>query len=245
MSHTTIDRVARGALMLEQPSKGYRYTADALLLAGFAARHVMSIAACELVDLGAGVGVVGLLLASRANTSTTTLVEIQPELAALCERNAQRNALQVTVRCEDLRDGHWRGAVQRPCLLLCNPPFFRVGEGRLSPDPQVAQARHELSLTLDDLLDTVAPLLVDADSRLALIYPATRADELGAALTARSLAPRVRRDVLPFPGAPASRVLQAIGSHGDTRLLDPLCERDVDGRLTPERDNPLGNNPRA
>ena len=45
------------------------------------------------VDLGAGVGAAGLALARRVDGLAVTLVEIDPELAALARENAARNGL--------------------------------------------------------------------------------------------------------------------------------------------------------
>ncbi len=74
--------------MLRQPLRGHRFGHDAILLAAATAAH----AGEHAVDLGAGVGAAGLALARRVEGLDVTLVEIDPALAALAqrERRAQR-----------------------------------------------------------------------------------------------------------------------------------------------------------
>src|ERR1700724_2916169 len=90
----TEDAVLGGALRLRQPRRGHRVGHDAVLLA----------AACpalpgeHVVDLGAGVGAAGLALAARAREIAVTLVEIDPDLAALATQNAQLNGLAARVK---------------------------------------------------------------------------------------------------------------------------------------------------
>jgi tRNA1Val (adenine37-N6)-methyltransferase len=167
------------------------------------------------------------------------LVELQDELADLARRNVERNALaaHVTVRCEDLRTGGWRAQVASPALLVCNPPFFRVGEGRLSPKPFAARARHELTLSLGELIGAIGPAL-DERSRLAMVYPASREDELLATLSRERLTLRRRRAICAFPGAPPRRLLLLVArgeAGGEPEQLEPLYERRLDGRVSEER----------
>ena len=63
----TRDSILRGALVLEQPRRGYRFTADPLLLAGFMSLHGRRprTGGLSLCDLGAGCGVLGLALLVR------------------------------------------------------------------------------------------------------------------------------------------------------------------------------------
>src|SRR5258708_23095616 len=84
----TEDRWLGGRLMLLQPKRGHRVGTDAALL--FAAAATLE---GRIVDVGAGVGAVGLALAQRNPLAFVDLVEIDPELARLAESNAARNEL--------------------------------------------------------------------------------------------------------------------------------------------------------
>ena len=85
---TTLDALLSGRLLLEQRRDGYRFTSDALLLAAFARPFLAGGA--SVLDVGAGVGVVGLTLRCVDPSLRLTLLERQPALAELCRRNAAR-----------------------------------------------------------------------------------------------------------------------------------------------------------
>lgn len=210
VEHTlTDDAILRGKLRLLQPARGYRFNLDALLLAHFAGA-VVPQPPTLVIDLGAGCGVIGLLLARRWGRCRSRLVERQPELALLAAQNAARNGLagRVRVVLGDLRESRrWRPrATAARVLAVCNPPFFRLNSGRFSPDPMVAGAKHELTCTLAELLRASAGGLRPGDA-LALIHLATRHGELLRALPDHRLEPLRLRLVLPAPGCAATRVL--------------------------------------
>src|SRR6516164_8283117 len=75
-----------GRLTLVQPKRGHRVGTDAALLVAAAG----DVQQGRLVDVGAGVGAVGLALAQRSVLVSVDLVEIDPELARLAESNAAR-----------------------------------------------------------------------------------------------------------------------------------------------------------
>ncbi|HEX9105199.1 MAG TPA: methyltransferase, partial [Polyangia bacterium] len=78
-------------MTLWQPRAGYRFSIDPLLL----------------VDFCAGVGVVGLGLLTRDPKARATLIEIQPRLATLAQRNVDANgfAARATVFCANVLGG--------------------------------------------------------------------------------------------------------------------------------------------
>src|SRR5271168_5354386 len=76
-----------GRLMLLQPRRGHRVGTDAALLVAGAGDARQG----RIVDVGAGVGAVGLGLAKSSALTSVDLVEVDPELAGLAESNAARN----------------------------------------------------------------------------------------------------------------------------------------------------------
>src|SRR5260370_42167519 len=90
----TEDRWLGGRLMLTQPKRGQRVGTDAALLVAAAGDARQG----RIVDVGAGVGAVGLALAQRSSLASVDCLEIDPEVAALAESNAARNGLQSRTR---------------------------------------------------------------------------------------------------------------------------------------------------
>ncbi|MBV9906465.1 MAG: methyltransferase, partial [Hyphomicrobiales bacterium] len=123
-----------GRLALVQPKRGHRVGTDAaLLLAAAGAQNG------RIVDVGAGVGAVGLALVKSSSLASVDLVEIDAELAQLAEGNAARNALQArarVLRLDALNSGERRkaGLVESADCVVTNPPFLDAAAVRASPD---------------------------------------------------------------------------------------------------------------
>jgi tRNA1Val (adenine37-N6)-methyltransferase len=196
-------------VVLWQPARGcgYRVNLDPVLLASFVspARHV--------VDLGAGVGVIGILLLASGKAERVTAVELQPELAALARENARENGLADRL---EILEGDLR-SLELPAAdaAVFNPPYFLPSEGRGAPHAGVDVARREHHGTLADFV-ACATACVRAEkvpgtpSRVSAIIPARRSDELER-LLAEAGAGRVRRRaVVPRPGkAPTAMLVEA------------------------------------
>ena len=138
----TEDRWLGGRLTLVQPKRGHRVGTDAALLVAAAGDAPQG----RIVDVGAGVGAVGLALAERSPLASVDLVEIDPELAALAESNAERNGLEArtrVLRLDALNSGERReaGLTESAVCVVTNPPFFDAKDGpRLSGRRQSAGA---------------------------------------------------------------------------------------------------------
>lgn len=180
----------RGRVSLEQHRDGYRFSVDAVLLAHFAAQHKPR----STLDLGAGCGVVPLLLADLwsfhlAQQPQMWGLECQASLEALARANvaANQRSEQIQIVGADARRWSWPDKAQElPRLITCNPPYFRVGAGRISPRAERANARHEHNGTVEELVAAAARLL-HPRGHLAMIYPADGCERLMAALLAARL----------------------------------------------------------
>lgn len=136
------------ALRVFQPRIGYRAGIDAVLAA--AAVPLGNLAKSNVLDAGAGAGVVGLCIASRSPTAHVTMVEIDPTLATLARRNIGHNNFSQRVNVVEHDIGVGGAAFDpttgHPDLLpgsydhvVSNPPFYF--EGRGTPSPRASKAR--------------------------------------------------------------------------------------------------------
>lgn len=214
----SLDSLAGGRLQFRQPVQGYRFSVDALLLAGFA-RPAQN---ARLLDLGCGVGVVGLLLAWARPDLTVTGLELQPELAGLAQENAALNNLAERFRAVggDLRRTDLFPAQSFDAVVV-NPPYRPLGAGRLGPDEQRNRARHELTATLADWTSAAAAWLVPG-GRLNVVYPVWRLTSLLTALTAVDLTPKRLRLAYARPGQPGRLALvEAVKGGGEELAAEP------------------------
>ena len=244
----TRDAILRGRLVLWQPRRGYRFNVDSLLLADFVAQ-VVGARLGRVVDLCAGVGVIGLALAVHDASADVTLVELQERVAAFALRNVLDNQLAARARVvkADLGDARgMRAAIggARFDLVVSSPPFFRLADGPPVPDAEEAIARHELRLTLADVVRESRRLLVPG-GRAAYVYPTERLVELLALLDGAGLRPVRLQAIHARASDPAERVLvlaqkrtRAI-SRGGLAIDPPLIVRDESG-YTPAARRALG-----
>src|SRR5918992_814526 len=86
------DAFLGGAVTALQPVGGDRAGLDAVLLA--AAGSAPAAASERVLDVGAGVGVVGMCIAARVDNAHVTLLEIEPSLARIARENVARNGLE-------------------------------------------------------------------------------------------------------------------------------------------------------
>jgi tRNA1(Val) A37 N6-methylase TrmN6 len=230
-----------GRLRLVQPKRGHRVGTDAALLAAAAGDARQG----RIVDVGAGVGAVGLALAQRSSLASVDLVELDLELAALAKGNAERNGLQARTRVLRLdvlnaRERRAAGLAESAGCVVTNPPFFDAKTVRVSPDEGKARAHvlasAEAAATLTDWIQGSLAILA-ADGRFVMIH---RPDALsailaaiGSRLGALSLLP-----VHPAIGASAHRLLVSgiKGSRAPLRIAPGLLLHGPDGRLTAEAD---------
>jgi tRNA1Val (adenine37-N6)-methyltransferase len=172
---TTLDPFYRGALILQQPKNGYRFSIDAVLLAIHASPKPGDL----VIDLGTGCGVVALLMARRCETATIYGIELQAELAQMARQNVLGNQLEGRVHILEGDINTLEGkCFPRPAdLIVANPPYYRLTSGRLNPNDQRAVARHELCLTLAQMLGAAKSLL-RTGGRLVLVYVSERLTDL-------------------------------------------------------------------
>lgn len=216
-----------GAVALRQLEAGHRVGTDAVLLA--AAAPVQ--AARLVVELGAGIGAVGLVLASRSADLQVVLVERDPAAAGLARLNAVENRLsaQVSVVERDVL-APWPDA-PRADVVVSNPPWYAEGDARVSAERRMAHVMPEGGL--EAWIKTALALLAPR-GRLVLVH---RADALPALLKAldRRFGAIAVRPVCPREGDAATRVLVSAtkGSRGRFRLLAPLALHEAGGAFTP------------
>jgi tRNA1Val (adenine37-N6)-methyltransferase len=237
MHHSALSTDVPGPwqLTLQQPRHGYRFSLDAFLLADFV--PPIYHADSPVLDLGTGCGVVALLLARRFAQARFVGVELQTELLAFAHQNVVRNGLghRIDVVRADVRTLPSLVSAGAFTAVVCNPPYRRVGQGRLNPNASKAVARHEIALTLAQLVDAARHALAHR-GLLVMIYHPSRLLELGVELARAGCAPRRLRLIHPNPQTAASMVLVEAVCEGLDALevLPPLFICDAHGRYTAE-----------
>jgi len=232
------DRLLDGRLRLLQPHKGHRAGSDAILLAA----ALPELGRGALLDMGAGVGTVGLAVALAQPELRVVLLERDPELAALAARNAGLNGMadrvtavagDVTARAALLTELGLAPAAFDAVAM--NPPFYPPGGSRASPVPN-RKAAHVAEGALAPWLRTARRLLRPG-GHLALIHRVEAFPEVLAGLETGFGAVTVR-PVHAFADKPAIRVIvtAVLNSRKPAAILPAFVINGPDGKLTPASD---------
>ncbi len=222
-----------GSWSVLQLLRGHRFSADDMLCA-WAARRARP-AALNLLDLGAGIGSVGLMtLWHMPPQARLVMVEVQQVSHELAVRSLALNGLaqRVEARLGDLRDPASvpeRGAYD---LITCSPPYIPEGHGVASPVPQRAGARIELRGDVFDYLLTAKRALAPG-GRVALVHAASDLRPR-LAIEQAGLALEWWCEVFFRLGRPASLALYVAGHAGELETeptpRPPVVLRDHEGR---------------
>jgi len=231
-SEEALDTLFGGRLKVLQKKQGYRFSIDAPLLAHFAEPDPDD----RIIDLGTGCGIVPLILFFRKKSKKITGVEVQPSLADLAHRNAVLNrcSSRFQVWQDDLRKLDQRVKRESFDLVLTNPPYRRVGSGRVNPHTEKAIARHEIQATLEEVLQATHYLLKDK-GRLVMIYPASRVADLMRGLSKYHLEPKRLQFVHSHENDEARLVLVEAHKegHAQVKILPPFYLFESSGDYTP------------
>ncbi len=171
----TRDTFFNGKVTVKQERVGYRFSIDAIILA----HHVRPRPGERVVDLGTGCGIVPLIVAYRHPATHMFGIEIQKELADIADDNVRENGMQETVRIvhrdmQTIQPAMFQGPVD---IVVSNPPFHKAASGRINPNRQRAVARHEIRVTLLDVVKAAGDILKTA-GLFVLVYTSERLPEL-------------------------------------------------------------------
>jgi tRNA1Val (adenine37-N6)-methyltransferase len=186
-SELTNDTFLNGRLKIKQSKLGYRFSIDAILLAN----HIQFKSSERILDIGTGCGVIPLILALRYPDVKIFGIDIQQQLLDIALLNISENHMKdrITVfNCDvkNLTPSMTSGPVD---VVVCNPPHREPNSGRINPNHQLAIARHEIAMTIDDLIQAGKRLL-DGKGRFIVIYPANRVMDILKRIHAAKIEPK-------------------------------------------------------
>lgn len=221
--------------LIAQRKGGHRHSVDDVLTAWYALQ--VSPPVLEHLDLGTGIGTVGLLtLWGMGPEARLTCVEAQEISCRLLQSNIDLNGLRHRVDGShgDLREL----ALDRKFPLITgSPPYFPPGSGVLPQDFQKAHARFELRGDVSDYAQAAVRHLAPR-GWFILCFPSSQKRRALDGIAAAGLITVKLRDVIPRTTLEPLFTLfacrHAEDSSGDTRVENPLTVREPNGRLTAE-----------
>jgi tRNA1Val (adenine37-N6)-methyltransferase len=225
-------------IQVYQNKNGYRFSVDALLLFSFINLPRVK----KIADLGSGSGIIGILLAKKYPNAEVTLIELQKSLARLAEKNASLNKLEKRIRVvkADIKTIPKKNFQRKIFsgnydLVISNPPFRKVKTGRLSIGDEKAIARHEIKLSLKNMVKAGSTLLKH-HGRLCIIHLPERLTEIIDAMKENNLETKRLRFIHSTISSEAKMVLiEAVkGGRAGLKTERPFFIYNEDGSYTDE-----------
>jgi tRNA1Val (adenine37-N6)-methyltransferase len=240
--HETLDAIS-GHFRLFQLREGHRFSTDDILTAWYGTSWCPT--ARTALDLGSGIGTVGMICAWRLPGARFVTIEAQTDSVALARKSANYNGLSDRY---EIREGDFRApgvlhADERFDLITGSPPYFPPEAGVKSEHPQKLACRFELRGTVADYCATAAKHLA-AGGFFACVFPVepTQRSRVESGAREAGLVIVRKRPVVFREGEPP-----LVGLLGLTRAEDlpewfrgqtweepPLIIRTRDGKIHPE-----------
>ncbi|MCB5230554.1 MAG: methyltransferase, partial [Candidatus Cloacimonas sp.] len=131
----------------------------------------------RVLELGTGNGVLTIMLALTFKKWDITALEVQIPMYKLAVENAKAAGVEVDLRLGDLKRFQEPDEDAKYDVILSNPPYFKLGNGRISSNLSKLIARYEILCTMEDVLSLLQRALNEKGKGFVL-YPVSRAEEI-------------------------------------------------------------------
>ncbi|MBM6840638.1 tRNA1(Val) (adenine(37)-N6)-methyltransferase [[Clostridium] spiroforme] len=224
--------LAYNDLKIIQRKDMFNFSLDTVLLAHFCTinKDVKTI-----VDFGTNNAAIPLLLSRRTDKKIIG-IEIQQEAVTLAKKNVELNHLDQQI---EIIQGDINECVQKMDkvqLVVCNPPFFKVGErSNLNDNEYLTIARHEIKIDLESIIKAAARIL-DNKGRLAIVHRPERMIDILNYMQKYDIEPKRIRFVYPKMNR-ESHVLLVEGLYKGKKgikIEPPLYAHNEDGSYSNE-----------
>ncbi len=169
---------------LIQNTKMFCFGIDTLLLSDvIKAKHKDTV-----LDLCTGNGILPIFIVAKTNCKNIIGVEIQEKSASLANRNVRLNELtdKITIVRDDIKD---YTHTEKVSVVTCNPPYM-YNTGLLNEKEALTIARHEILLSLDDIINC-AERNLKYGGKFYMVHRAERLVDIMATMRKYKIEPKV------------------------------------------------------
>lgn len=260
----SVEDLQRNGMRLIQPSYGFRFGEDSVLLAAIASESCPQASRrIRVVDLGAGSGAVSVLMAARNRQLDLHAIELDTHRFDCLQRNIRINnlsdrmsALQLDIRrlIDRKNNGSWPNELNPSefDVVVMNPPYRKPVKTSIdrweSGDNKVRStlmAGEELAVSLEELL-VVSARLLKPGGRLIMVHRPQRLPDIIESMRKTAIEPVSLQVMESLPAKAPSRLI-VVGrkgiKSGGFRWLAPLIVYSRPGQMTEEAASLYGHEP--
>ena len=218
--------------VIYQNDEWFKFSLDSVLLANFV---TINLKHKKILDLCCGNAPIPMLLCNRTN-STIYGIELQKEIYELGIESVIENKLdkQINLINEDVKKMSNIFDSDSFDVITCNPPYFKVkNDSFINENDVKAIARHEINITLDDILKTSFYLLKNG-GYLAMVHRTDRFIEIIDIFKKYNIEPKRIQFIYPKSSKNSDLFLIEGVKHGNSglKLLSPIIIHNDDNSYT-------------
>ena len=135
---------------INQKTLKNKFNEDSLSLCSFINQDLSEK---KIIDLGSGSGIISIFIEKNFRVNEVVSIEIERKaFKALKENIKINNCINIKAYEYDIKDLNNTFNPNSYDLVITNPPFFKIGQGKQSISTEKLLARHEVLCNLEDFL---------------------------------------------------------------------------------------------
>lgn len=228
------NRLLDTKLIIYQNDDWFKFSLDSVLLAKFV---TLNLRHKKIIDLATGNAPIPLLMTFRTKASIWG-VEYQNCVYQLGKQSVEENGMdsQIQLICSDVRELDHTFSSDSFDVVTCNPPYFKTNNKEFLNDNSVKSlARHEVTLTLEDVVKQ-ASYLLKSGGIFAMVHRTERFVEILEQMKQYHIEPKRVQFIYPKKGKISDLVLVEGIKNGKVglKMLSPLIVHKEDNTYTDE-----------
>lgn len=229
-----IDDLELNNLKIIQNKKGFCFGIDSVLLSDFA-KDIPKNA--NVIDLGTGTGILGILLCGKTDLSKIYGIEIQKEVSEMAKKSILLNNLSDKFEIVNDNIKYLNKYFKNDSFdaIISNPPYKKDNSGIKNESETKLISRHEITASLEDFISISSKLLKNNCS-LYMVHRPERLSDLFYLLKKYNLEPKKLRIVQSYLDSKPKLILIKATKNAKSflNIEKPLIIYNKDGSYTDE-----------
>ncbi len=212
---------------IEQANTAMKVSTEACILGAWAFAENPQ----KILDIGAGTGLLSLMLAQRFPNSQIEAVEIENDAFRQAQQNVARSPFCANIHLYHTSIQAFAQSQKMPTydLIVCNPPFY--ANYLQASNHKLNIALHQNTLQLHELVEVLG-LLLKSEGRAFLLLPPFFMDKFCVLAQQRNLFPQKRLNIFHSPKHQILRTIIAFGSSKCKPDTENLFIKNETGKYT-------------